>query len=94
MIKSFADEDTEQAFHGIYTHGIRRLLPNNLMKMAERRLDILNCAENMDSLKTIPLFKEECVRDSHGEFSIPIEGNLRIVFRWDHEGPFDVQIKS
>lgn len=93
MLKSFANEETEAVFHGIHTHAIRKLLPSHLVKTAERKLDILNCAESLENLALLPTLKPEIVRDAHGKYSIPIEGTWRIAFRWN-DGPSDIEIKS
>lgn len=96
MIKSFANQETEQLYHGIHTHHLRKLLPSHLVKVAERRLDILNCIESLDHLKScFPGDSwEAAVRDAHNKYSIPIEGNWRIAFRWDNSDAHDVEIKT
>jgi proteic killer suppression protein len=94
MIKSFADKTTESIFHGIHTHGIRKGFSSNLLKAAERRLDLLNCAESLESLRLVPSMKQEAaVRDAHGKYSIPIDKEWRLTFRWN-DNVEDVEIKS
>lgn len=94
MMQSFANKETEEAFHGIYSHSVRKSLRTELLKKIERRMDLLHCADTIESLCNLPAMKEEaCVRDAHGKYSIPIEGNTRIAFRWEKAGPSDVEIK-
>ncbi len=93
MIQSFTDEATEAVFHGIHTHEIRRKLPSDLVKAAERKLDILNCAESLESLHLIPSIGANAVRDAHGKYSIPIDTEWRLTFRWNN-GPADLQLKN
>lgn len=94
MLMSFANTETKEAFDGIYSHAIRKQLPTELRKKIERRLDLLNCADNIASLAALPSMRDEaCVRDAHGKYSIPIEGTIRLAFRWEHDGPADVEIK-
>lgn len=93
MIRSFADELTEKTFHGIHTHAERKAFPSDLKKVIERRLDLLNSAESMESLRKIPTLKTEIVRDVGGKFSIPLYENYRILFRWI-EGPEEVEIRG
>jgi plasmid maintenance system killer protein len=94
MIISFDDQLTEQIFHGIYSHKVRKEMPPQLIKKSQRRLDLLNSSQNLESLQAIPsLKKEACVRDAHGKYSIPIEGGWRIAFGWN-DGPENVEIKS
>jgi plasmid maintenance system killer protein len=93
MLKSFAHEEAEEIYHGIHSHAIRKLLPAHLVKVAERKLDILNCAESLESLALLPTLRPEIARDAHGKYSIPIEGSWRIAFKWNG-GPAEIEIKS
>ncbi|MBI2809525.1 MAG: type II toxin-antitoxin system RelE/ParE family toxin [Candidatus Melainabacteria bacterium] len=94
MLKSFADPKTEAIFHGVHTHDIHKHMSGDLLKAAERRLDILNAADSLESLKLIPSMEGEAgVRDAHGKYSIPIDENWRIAFRWT-SSPEDVEIKN
>ena len=81
-------------FHGIHTHGIRIHIPAHLLKLTEERLDLLNGCDHYESLHAIPSIKSEVVRDAHGKYSIPIQENWRLCFRWEKNGPSDVEIKS
>ncbi len=93
VIKSFADKSTEAIFHGIYSHGVRKEFSSNLVKAAERKLDLLNCTENLESLHKIPSMQgQAAVRDAHGKYSIPIEGDWRLAFGWNN-GAENVEIK-
>ncbi len=94
MIKSFANQETEEVFHGIHTHGIRKMLPTELLKLTEQKLDLLNGADSYETLTLIPSIGSDVVRDAHGKYSIPIQDNWRIAFRWTNDGPTDVEIKS
>lgn len=94
MIKSFADKTTEAIFDGVYTHGIRKEFSSDLVKAAERRLDLLNCADNLELLHKLPSMKGEGgVRDCHSKYSIPISKEWRLVFGWN-DGAENVEIKS
>ena len=93
VIKSFANEVTEDIFHGVHTHGIRKQLHFLFVKDAERKLDLLNCADTLEDLKAIPSLHNEAVRDCHGKFSIPLQGDWRLTFRWN-DGPEDVELKK
>lgn len=94
VIKSFADKMTENIFNGIHTHEIRKDLSSGLVKAAERRLDLLNCADGLESLHKLPSMKGEGgVRDGHGKYSIPISTEWRLVFGWN-DGAENVELKS
>lgn len=96
MLRSFGDEMTEEIFHGIHTHALRKKLSTELVHAAERKLDLLNCIHSMDDLKKLPINKLEGapVRDVHGKYSFPIYENWRIAFRWNNDGAEDVQLLS
>jgi proteic killer suppression protein len=95
MIKSFANQESEQIYHGIHTHAIRKDLSSYLVKVAQRKMDMLNCIDSFDHIPAcFPATGEAGVRDAHEKHSIPIEGNWRIAFRWDKDHAFDVEVKS
>lgn len=93
MIKSFADKETEEIFHGINSHAIRKQFSSGMIKLAQRKLDLLNCAESLETLRMIPANTYDLVRDVGGKYSIPIFENWRVLFRWD-DSPSDVEIKK
>jgi plasmid maintenance system killer protein len=94
MIKSFADSTTEDVFHVIHTHDIRKKMSSELVKKAEMRLDLLNSADSMEALHKIPSIKAEApVRDAHGKYSIPIDQQWRVAFVWN-DGPEKVEMKN
>lgn len=95
MIKTFANQESEEIYHGIHTHAIRKLLPSHLVKVTQRKMDILNCIDSLDHLnQCFPNNRGEAARDAHGKYSIPIEGNWRLAFRWDKDNATDVEVKS
>jgi plasmid maintenance system killer protein len=94
VIKSFADKMAEAIFNGVYTHEIRKDLSSDLVKAAERRLDLLNCADGLESLHKLPSMRGEGgVRDGRGKYSIPVSKEWRLVFGWN-DGAENVEIKS
>lgn len=94
MINSFADDLTEEIFHGIHSHAVRINLSSDLVKKAQRKLDLLNGTDNINSLSLIPENRAEAlVRDAHEKYSIPIDNEWRITFRWGKERADDVKLK-
>lgn len=93
MIQSFADKDTEDIFHGVYSHSIRKNFTSHLVKLAQRKMDLLNCAISLEALRMIPANKVELVRDVGGKYSIPIYEDWRILFRWNL-APEEVEIRK
>ena len=94
MIKSFANKLTEDVYNGVYTHGIRKAISSSQMKIAQRKLDLLNCAHSVESFHLIPSIKAEgSVRDVHGKHSIPLFGAWRLTFKWN-DGAHEVELKA
>lgn len=95
MILSFADELTEEVYHGIYTHAVRKRIPSAVLKSAERKLDILNTVHDLEALKILPSNQPDApVKDAHSSYSMPISGNWRLAFKWTHKGAESVQLRS
>lgn len=92
MIVSFADLRTEDVWDGDVNARTRRL-PPEILSIAPRKLDMLNAAANLDDLRAPPGNRLELLRgDRAGFHSIRLNSQWRIVFRWTHSGPSDVEI--
>ena len=93
MILDFADEATEDIFHGRRTKAARRCLPAELWPSAQRKLDRLNRAREPGDLADPPGNRLEALKGDHaGFFSIRINDQYRIVFRFERSDARDVQI--
>jgi len=89
MIKSFGDKDTEKFFKGGH---VRRIGPE-LQANAMRKLDFVNLAANIDQLRIPPNNKLEKLKgDLAGFWSIRINKQFRVIFRWEEANAYDVQI--
>jgi len=89
MIKTFADKETQQLF----TTGKSKRLPPDLIKRAIRRLEYINYATTLNDLKVPPsnrLHALEC--DREGQYSISINKQWRICFRFIENDAYDVEI--
>lgn len=63
------------------------------VEQAERRLTLLDNAEELRDLAGLPSNRLEALRgDRTGQHSIRINRQWRICFRWTDEGPSDVEI--
>lgn len=88
MIVSFADQDTADLFAG---KKVRRF--GNFAAVAERKLQQLDCAATLDSLRVPPGNRLEALRgDRKGQFSIRINDQFRLCFVWAPDGVHEVQI--
>ena len=93
MIKSFADQATEDIFDGTNSRNARRTCPRNLWKVAARKLDLLDSAELLDDLRLPPGNRLEALSaERRGQYSIRINQQYRICFEWMEDGPGDVEI--
>jgi proteic killer suppression protein len=89
MIKSFRSKETERLF---LRHFSRRF-PANLHQIAWRKLAILDAAERLDDLRVPPGNRlEKLSGDREGEYSIRINDQWRICFRWSDGDAYEVEI--
>ena len=87
MILSFADDATEDLFHGRSTRRTRGFHPD-LRRAALRKLDMLNAAHRLEDLRSPPDNRLEALKgDRLGLHSVRVTGQWRIVFRWTPSGP-------
>jgi len=92
MIASFGDRATEALYHGQSTKDTRRY-PANVRRVAVRKLDMVNAAVALQDLRSPPGNQlEGLYGDLRGFFSIRINDQWRIVFRWDQSDARDVRI--
>ena len=89
MIQSFADDEAEH----FYTTGKSRRLPPEIHKRANMRLTQLNAATRLDDLRFPPSNRLEALKhDRLGQWSIRINDQWRICFRFENGDAFDVEI--
>lgn len=92
MIASFGDSSTEDLYHGIRSSRARRF-PSEILAAALRKLDYLNAAVSLSDLRSPPGNHLEMLHgDSRGFYSIRINKQWRIVFRWSDAQAHDVRI--
>ncbi|WP_297901306.1 type II toxin-antitoxin system RelE/ParE family toxin [Metallibacterium sp.] len=89
MIRNFADKEAEKIWDGTPS----RRLPADLQSIARRKLRMLNNAENLNDLRVPPANRLEALKgDRRGQYSIRINDQWRICFRWADGDAHDVQI--
>lgn len=92
MIISFGDAATEDLYHGRLTHHTRRF-PNSIITPALRKLDLLAAAVKITDLRIPPGNRLERLQgDLDGFYSIRINDQCRIIFRWQDEQAHQVKI--
>jgi proteic killer suppression protein len=93
VIVSFHDAATQEVFNGQDTRLARRTLPRGLWTVARRKLDQINAATRLDTLRAPPGNHLEALwGDRKGQHSIRINDQYRICFRWTSAGPEAVEI--
>ena len=89
MIRSFRDRVTEAVFAGQCPQGY----PADIFSVARRKLGMLNAAPSLNALRVPPANRLEALKkDRKGQYSIRINDQWRICFRWISTGPHDVEI--
>ena len=89
MIRSFNDKEVELIWQGIAS----RRLPSDIQRVARRKLRMLNAAAVLDDLRAPPANRLEALKGSRkGQFSIRINDQWRICFRWNDGDVHDVEI--
>ncbi len=88
MIATFADEETRK----VYKTGKSRKF-GNIARVAARRLGDLDFAIKLDDLKNPPGNRLEKLKGSRvGQYSLWINDQYRICFRWAGDSAHDVEI--
>lgn len=89
----FADQGTEDIYDGIDSKKARKKLPVHLHRRAQGKLSTIAFAEAIEDLKAPPSNHLEALRgDRLGQYSIRINEQYRICFRWSPTGASDVEI--
>ena len=89
MIQSFADKGTELVWNRTHV----RKFGTDLQRIANRKLLILDAAENINDLRVPPGNRlEQLHGNRQGQHSIRINDQWRICFTWTSAGPADLEI--
>ena len=89
MLQSFGDRDSER----VWLRMAVRKFHGDLQRVALRKLAILDAAETIADLRVSPGNRlEKLSGDRVGQYSIRINDQWRICFRWTKAGPEEVTI--
>jgi len=89
----FKTKGTEDIFNGENTKEARKTCPRSLWKIASRKLDQLDSAALLSELRVPPANNLETLKgERKGQYSIRINDQFRVCFRWTSSGPVEVEI--
>lgn len=89
MIRSFRCKETERLFH----RELSRRIPSEIVESARMKLEMLDAAEVIEDLRIPPSNHLEKLSGKRaGQYSIRINKQWRLCFRWQAGNAFDVEI--
>ena len=89
MIKSFTCKETEKIWNGIQS----KKLPADIQNVARRKLRMINNSQNINDLRIPPAnHLEKLSGNLEGLHSIRINRQWRIIFRWENDNAFELEI--
>ena len=89
MVLSWADSNTEAIWNGSFV----KKLPHDIQRTAKRKLVHIHAAITIDDLKIPPGNRlEKLTGDRKDNWSIRINDQWRICFRWENGNAYDVEI--
>ena len=89
MIRTFRDRDTQAVFQGEFV----RRLDRRVQQRAREKLKYLDSAGDLRDLMIPPSNQLESLRgDRQGQYSIRINKQWRVCFKWKEGDAFDVEI--
>ena len=91
MILSFGDKETRELFKT----GKSKKLPPDIWRRTLRKLEMLDKAESLEDLKVPPGNRLEALKgDREGYYSIRINDQWRITFRFSSGNAFEVKVED
>jgi len=89
VIRTFASKETEKIFH---RQPVQKFSAD-LRRVAQRKLLLLDAAEQLDDLRVPPGNRlEKLAGDRKGQYSVRVNDQWRICFRWSEGDAYDVEI--
>ncbi len=94
-IRNFANQPAEELASGLDNKRTRKLLPQKLHRNALKKLQLLRAARRLDDVASFPGLHLEKLKGAPKEvYSIRINNQFRICFRWIDGDTFDVAIED
>lgn len=94
MIQSFTDDTTADLFQDRNTRAARRI-PRELWRSVQRKLKVLDSAARVDDLRIPAGNRLEALKgDRAGRFSIRVNDQYRITFKWEGGNASEVCVED
>lgn len=94
-IRSFRDKSAEEIARGLLNKRTRKFLPSDLHRNALKKLQILRAAKTLGDVGSFPGLKLERLKGKRrDEYSIRINDQFRICFRWEAGDSLEVTIED
>ena len=92
-IRSFKNKGTEDVNYGKFSKNALKILPKELHRKAQIKLARLGAVTSLQDLQEIRGNRFEKLKgDRKGQYSVRINDQYRICFRWENENASDVEI--
>jgi proteic killer suppression protein len=94
-MERFADQGSQDVFNRIDSKASRRAISTTARKKAERKLDQVVSAKVLGELAAVPnndLKKHNEGGRFHGYYSVEINDQYRVMFRWTDAGAMAIEI--
>jgi len=88
MIVTFGSKNTEKIWIGKRVKSI----PNEIQEIGRRKLRMLNNSQSLMDLKVPPSNKLEKLLNLNNFYSIRINDQWRITFKWENNNAYEVSI--
>lgn len=89
MIVSFGTKETQKIWNG----EVSKKFPREIQDVARRKLRMLNNSMDISDLRIPPANRLEKLKGEWKEFySIRVNNQWRVVFRWENGNAFEVEI--
>ena len=91
MIRTLADDTTQDIWNGLNTKAARRI-PRDLWPIVRRKLDHIDAVTRLDDLKVPPGNRLHALSgDLRGRHAVRVNDQYRIVFRFEVSDAFEVR---
>jgi toxin HigB-1 len=89
MIKTFKDKETSKVYNREYS----KKLPQDIQRISMKKLWMIDAAQDIGTLRVPPGNRLELLHGNReGQYSIRINDQWRVCFKWRGNSAFDVEI--